>query len=161
MEILQDSAADDASALREENAALRAALASRLDKLDAAQKEAFFNQHAELAKKGEKAGEPIPQLEGAPAPKEKTRRRPAAAAAAVESASESTPEAESVPEPEAVAEPVAESTPAPDPRVILENDGVSAVVEVEHDNTLVFKFSTGKEIFNIYYLSSYNYVAAC
>ena len=146
MSIMQDPV-DEASRLREENAALRAALEARLDKLDAAQKEAFYAQHADLATRGDKLGVSIPQLEGAPpSPKKKTRRSaPAAAAAAAAPKAAAKTAPETPPEPTSVAQPkTAPVPPAADTKDVFEDDGVAAVLEVESDNTLVFKFSTGE-----------------
>ena len=162
---MQEPAGDEASRLRDENAALRAALNERLDKLDAAQREAFYAKHAELAAAGNEAGEAIPQLEGAPAPppppapkKKKGGRRSAKEAPAAADAP-------------AAAE---EGKPAlkTEKKIVMEDAGVAAVVEVESDNTLVFKFgpaSGNDELLNLYvnwwhshgFLSYYHICRTC
>jgi starch synthase len=107
---------DEASLLDSENAALRATLQARLDKLDEEQRNAFYAQHAELAELASEAGVSIPMLDGAPALPKKDKKKAAAKVA----------------------------TPAPvvgEAPVVMKDAGVAAVVEVDRDNTLVFKFS--------------------
>lgn len=111
---------DEASLLSDENAALRATLQARLDKLDEAQRKAFYAEHAELAQLATASGVSIPLLDGAPAP----------------------------PAPKKAAAPpiAAEASPAPvaEAPVVMKDAGVAAVVEVDRDNTLVFKFGSSE-----------------
>ena len=119
--LLQTHAGDDASLLIDENAALRATLNARLDKLDEAERKAFYAEHAALAELASEAGVSIPLLDGAPAaPAPKKAEKQKAAPAPV----------------------VAEAPPAPtaEAKVVMKDAGVAAVVEVDRDNTLVFKF---------------------
>jgi starch synthase len=119
--LLQTHAGDDASLLIDENAALRATLNARLDKLDEAERKTFYAEHAALAELASEAGVSIPLLDGAPAaPAPKKAEKQKAAPAPV----------------------VAEAPPAPtaEAKVVMKDAGVAAVVEVDRDNTLVFKF---------------------
>jgi len=122
---LQGSDRDDILFLNDENAALRATLQARLDKLDEAQRNAFYAEHAELAELATGAGVNIPLLDGAPAPtapkKERKKKE-----AAPPTAGEASPV------------PVAKAP------VVMKDAGVAAVVEVDRDNTLVFKFGSSE-----------------
>jgi starch synthase len=121
---LQGSAGDEISVLNDENAALRATLQARLDKLDEAQRKAFYAEHAELAELGTAAGVSIPPLDGAPPPPPAPKKEKKIKAAAPSI--------------------IAEASPAPviEAPVVMKDAGVSAVVEIDRDNTLVFKFGT-------------------
>ena len=112
----------DASSLHEENAALRAALAARMDKLDAAQREAFLATHAALEERAADAGVVIPPVVAA-----------AAAAAKVEK--------KAVPVSEKKTEIDVKAAPAPEETTIVVGDS-KVVVEVASDSNLVFKFGS-------------------
>ena len=131
MQASKGKSSDDAAILREENAALRAQVRERLDKLTDTQRSAFVKQHGALVEAGNTIGEVIPSLVKPSLPVIKAPVAEASAAVPHEPVA-------------AVAAPTAAAVPTPpsssDNKVVLKDDGVSAVLEVERDNTLVFKF---------------------
>jgi len=124
----KDTSIYSTTTLREENEALRAKVKELLIKMDDAKRAALLQKHGTLVEAGRGVGENIPSLED----------------------SISYPEDPVVDEPACVASeepasppPATSETSSPTAEAVVMNDsGVSAVVEVERDNTLVFKFGS-------------------